>query len=237
MVKTSSELDGTGHANQHGLSRKASRVFMIVTTLIFHSDQHIFASVKQSLERLQLDYIDVLQCLSSIPYDAAQADSDHTGHRFDTETPIEETVNILYIHKSRNILFIRTQMHALHDIVKTGYVRYIGMSSCWAYQCMWSIFFGLRRLLTICSQYHAESASTLGSFTMLSLTIILDYATQNNLTPFISMQNHYSLVYREEEREMFPTLKGILLLPLQVANFSWSTCSSILVLALLHGLP
>ena len=35
----------------------------------------------------------------------------------------------------------------------------------------------------------------------------LDYAIKNNLTPFISMQNHYSLVYREEEREMFPTLK------------------------------
>lgn len=34
-----------------------------------------------------------------------------------------------------------------------------------------------------------------------------DYAIANNLTPFISMQNHYSLVYREEEREMFPTLK------------------------------
>ena len=35
----------------------------------------------------------------------------------------------------------------------------------------------------------------------------LDYAIANKLTPFISMQNHYSLVYREEEREMFPTLK------------------------------
>lgn len=34
-----------------------------------------------------------------------------------------------------------------------------------------------------------------------------DYAIQNKLTPFISMQNHYNLVYREEEREMFPTLK------------------------------
>ena len=34
-----------------------------------------------------------------------------------------------------------------------------------------------------------------------------DYALQHNLTPFISMQNHHSLVYREEEREMFPTLK------------------------------
>ena len=35
----------------------------------------------------------------------------------------------------------------------------------------------------------------------------LDYAIVNKLTPFISMQNHYSAVYREEEREMFPTLK------------------------------
>ena len=34
-----------------------------------------------------------------------------------------------------------------------------------------------------------------------------DYAITHNLTPFISMQNHYSLIYREEEREMFPTLK------------------------------
>ena len=34
-----------------------------------------------------------------------------------------------------------------------------------------------------------------------------DYAITHRLTPFISMQNHYSLLYREEEREMFPTLK------------------------------
>ena len=65
--------------------------------------QHIFDSVKKSLERLQLDYIDVLQC-----------------HRFDPDTPIEET------------------MQALHDVVKAGYVRYIGMSSCYAWQCMCS---------------------------------------------------------------------------------------------------
>ena len=38
-------------------------------------------------------------------------------------------------------------------------------------------------------------------------TAVSDYAIQNKLTPFISMQNHYNLVYREEEREMFPTLK------------------------------
>ncbi|KAK7444790.1 hypothetical protein VKT23_015107 [Stygiomarasmius scandens] len=64
-------------------------------------------------------------------------------------------------------------MQALHDVVKAGYVRYIGMSSCYAYQ------------------FHAMQ----------------NYAITHNLTPFISMQNHYSLVYREEEREMFPTLK------------------------------
>lgn len=113
--------DDEGYINQNGLSRK-----------------HIFDSVKHSLERLQMDYIDVLQC-----------------HRFDPDTPIEET------------------MQALHDVVKAGYVRYIGMSSCWAYQ------------------FHAMQ----------------NYAISNNLTPFISMQNHYSAVYREEEREMFPTLK------------------------------
>src|SRR5258708_22637969 len=62
--------------------------------------QHILDSVKKSLERLQLDYIDVLQC-----------------HRFDPSTPIEET------------------MEALHDVVKAGFVRYIGMSSCYAWQC------------------------------------------------------------------------------------------------------
>ncbi|KAI0806628.1 aryl-alcohol dehydrogenase [Fomes fomentarius] len=76
-------------------------------------------------------------------------------HRFDQNTPIEEI------------------MQALHDVVKAGYVRYIGMSTCKAYQ------------------FHAMQ----------------NYAITHNLTPFISMQNQYSLAYREEEREMFPTLK------------------------------
>jgi len=104
--------------------------------------------VKHSLERLQLDYVDLLQC-----------------HRFDNDTPIEET------------------MQALHDVVKAGYVRYIGMSSCYAWQ------------------FHAMQ----------------NYAINNNLTPFISMQNHYSLVYREEEREMFPTLNHF-----GVGSIPWS---------------
>ncbi|KAM6493154.1 Aldo/keto reductase [Amanita muscaria] len=113
--------DEYGCVNQHGLSRK-----------------HIFDAVKASLKRLQVDYIDVLQC-----------------HRFDANTPVEET------------------MQALHDVVKAGYVRYIGMSSCWAWQ------------------FH----------------VMQNYAIAHNLTPFISMQNYYNLLYREEEREMFPTLK------------------------------
>ncbi|KAJ3514790.1 hypothetical protein NLJ89_g2163 [Agrocybe chaxingu] len=65
------------------------------------------------------------------------------------------------------------KMQALHDVVKAGYVRYIGMSSCYAWQ----------------------------------FSAMQNYALNNKLTPFISMQNHYSLLYREEEREMFPTLK------------------------------
>ncbi|CCO35995.1 Putative aryl-alcohol dehydrogenase C977.14c [Rhizoctonia solani AG-1 IB] len=130
VVKRSSEsgivfpgpdADAAGYVNQYGLSRK-----------------HIFDSIKHSLERLQLDYVDVLQC-----------------HRFDYDTPITET------------------MQALHDVVKAGYARYIGMSSCHAYQ------------------FHAMQ----------------NYAISNNLTPFISMQNLYNLIYREEEREMMPTLK------------------------------
>ncbi|KII84306.1 hypothetical protein PLICRDRAFT_179559 [Plicaturopsis crispa FD-325 SS-3] len=115
------EADTSGYLNQWGLSRK-----------------HIFDSVKHSLERLGLDYIDVLQV-----------------HRRHEDYPIEET------------------MQALHDVVKAGYVRYLGMSSCWAWQ------------------FH----------------VMQNYAINNNLTPFISMQNHHSLVYREEEREMLPTLK------------------------------
>ncbi|ORY31008.1 NADP-dependent oxidoreductase domain-containing protein [Naematelia encephala] len=118
---TLEEKGPAGWINQKGLSRK-----------------RIFASVKGSLERLGLEYIDLLQC-----------------HRFDKETPIEET------------------MQALHDVVQAGWVRYVGMSSCWAWQ----------------------------------FQIMQQYAINNRLTPFISMQNQHSAMYREEEREMMPMLK------------------------------
>lgn len=109
------------YVNARGLSRK-----------------HIFDSVKASLERLDTDYIDVLQC-----------------HRFDDSVEIPEI------------------MDALHDVVQSGKVRYIGMSSCYAWQ------------------FHAMQA----------------YARENKKTQFISLQDFYCAVYREEEREAFPTAK------------------------------
>ena len=56
------------------------------------------------------------------------------------------------------------------------------------------------------SPRYAEYASS-KLFRLTSNVSIADYAITNKLTPFISMQNHYSLIYREEEREMMPTLK------------------------------
>ncbi|KEF52799.1 alcohol dehydrogenase [Exophiala aquamarina CBS 119918] len=73
-------------------------------------------------------------------------------HRFDKTVPVEET------------------MKALHDLVTSGKVRYIGASSMWAYQ--------FAKMQQVAEKY--------------------------NWTKFISMQNHYSLAYREEEREMNP---------------------------------
>lgn len=73
-------------------------------------------------------------------------------HRFDYTTPIEET------------------MEALHDVVKSGKVRYIGASSMFAWE-----------------------------FSKMNYT-----AKLKGQTPFVTMQNHYNLIYREEEREMLP---------------------------------
>lgn len=84
-------------------------------------------------------------------------------HRWDYATPIEET------------------MQALHDVVKSGKVRYLGASSMFAWQ-------------------FARAQQV---------------AKDNHLTPFVSMQNHYNLAYREEEREMIPLCKhqGVGLIP------------------------
>ena len=95
------------------------------------SRKHIMASIDASLQRMEMDYVDLYQI-----------------HRFDRRTPIEET------------------MDALHDVVKAGKARYIGASSMYAWQFA-----------------KAQTVAT---------------------TRFVSMQNHYNLIYREEEREMIP---------------------------------
>jgi aryl-alcohol dehydrogenase-like predicted oxidoreductase len=97
------------------------------------SRKALFAEIDASLKRLGTDYVDLYQI-----------------HRFDQNTPIEET------------------LEALHDIVKAGKARYIGASSMYAWQFCKALYL----------------------------------ADLHGWTRFVSMQNHYNLLYREEEREM-----------------------------------
>lgn len=101
-------------------------------------------------------------------------------------------------------------MQALHDVVQAGYVRYIGMSSCWAWQCKPLLLFLFHGLVSYIVPVHAMQSELVMGCLCLPIPLseyLPDYAINHKLTPFISMQNHYSLIYREEEREMFPTLK------------------------------
>ena len=99
------------------------------------SRKHILRSIDASLKRLGTDYVDLYQI-----------------HRWDYETPIEET------------------MEALNDVVRAGKARYIGASSMYAWQFAKALF----------------------------------TADLHGWARFVSMQNHYNLIYREEEREMLP---------------------------------
>lgn len=108
--------------------------------------KHIRHSIDESLRRLATDYVDLYQI-----------------HRFDYQTPIEETIE------------------ALHDVVKAGKALYVGASSMFAWQ----------------------------------FANMLHKADALRLTRFVSMQNHYNLIYREEEREMIPLCRaeGIAIIP------------------------
>jgi len=110
------------------------------------SRRHIMQQIRASLKRLQTDHVDLYQI-----------------HRWDYNTPIEET------------------MRALNDVIRLGFAHYIGASSMFAWQFLKSLYVSDR----------------LG------------------LEKFVSMQNHYNLLYREEEREMIPLCKaeGIGLIP------------------------
>jgi aryl-alcohol dehydrogenase-like predicted oxidoreductase len=110
------------------------------------SRKHIMHAIDDSLRRLGTDYVDLYQI-----------------HRFDRETPIEET------------------LEALTDVVKAGKALYIGGSSMAAWQ----------------------------------FAKMLDTSDRLGLSRFVTMQNHYNLIYREEEREMIPLClsEGIGLIP------------------------
>jgi 1-deoxyxylulose-5-phosphate synthase len=124
----------------------SSRDNLVIATKVFNkmsddpndrglSRKHILRSIDNSLRRLGTDYVDLYQI-----------------HRFDPETPIEET------------------LEALDHVVRSGKALYIGASSMYAWQFL----------------------------------KMLEFSRQNHLARFVSMQNHYNLVYREEEREMIP---------------------------------
>ena len=135
----------------------AEREEVVIATKVFHSmgdkpnrsglsRKYILHAIDDSLRRLDTDYVDLYQI-----------------HRWDKETPIEET------------------LEALHDVVKSGKARYIGASSMWAWQFAQALY----------------------------------VADLHGWTRFVSMQNHYNLVYREEEREMLPLCRdqGIGVIP------------------------
>ena len=90
-------------------------------------------------------------------------------------------VDIFYSHRPDPNAPLEETMEALHDVVKSGKVRYLGASSMWAWQ-----FAKMQQI-----------------------------AQQHGWSRFVSMQNHYNLVYREEEREMIPLCQdlGVALLP------------------------
>jgi aryl-alcohol dehydrogenase-like predicted oxidoreductase len=130
------------------IKRYASREQIVLATKVYMpmgdapgdrglSRKAILQQIDASLTRLGTDFVDLYQI-----------------HRFDSTTPVEET------------------MEALHDVVKAGKVRYLGASAMWAWQ-----------------------------FAKLQETAHL-----HGWTPFVSMQDQYSLLYREEEREMFGLL-------------------------------
>jgi 1-deoxyxylulose-5-phosphate synthase len=154
------DMYGNGESEQvvgRALGDCATRDAVVIATKIYYpvrpgpngrglSRKAILAGIDESLRRLRTDYVDLYQI-----------------HRWDDETPVEET------------------LEALHDVVKAGKARYLGASSMFAWQ--------------FCKALHL--------------------ADQHRWTRFISMQPHYNLMNREEEREMLPLCRaeGIGVLP------------------------
>jgi 1-deoxyxylulose-5-phosphate synthase len=149
----SADMYGKGESEEvlgRALADYARREEIVIATKLYYpmrgdpngrglSRKAIFAAIDASLRRLQTEYVDLYQI-----------------HRWDYQTPIEET------------------LEALHDVVKAGKVRYLGASSMFAWQ--------------LCkAQYVAD---------------------RSNWSRFISIQPHYNLLNREEEREMLPLCRS-----------------------------
>ena len=125
------------------LKKHVPRDKVVIGTKVYYNEGHlskpaILREIDGSLKRLDTDYVDL-----------------YIIHRFDYDTPIEET------------------MEALHSLLKAGKVRAIGASAMYGYQ------------------FHNMQVA----------------AEQNGWTRFVSMQNHYNLLYREDERELIPICK------------------------------
>lgn len=126
----------------NAIKKYAKRENVVIATKVYFNEgklsrEAILREVDKSLKNLGMEYIDILVI-----------------HRFDYNTPIEET------------------MRALNEVIENGKVRYIGASAMFAYQ----------------------------------FAKMQECARNNGYHEFISMQNHYNLIYREEEREMFQLL-------------------------------
>jgi aryl-alcohol dehydrogenase-like predicted oxidoreductase len=135
----------------------AKRDEVVIATKVFYpmgssvnagglSRKHVMEAIDASLKRLGTDYVDLYQI-----------------HRFDYETPIEETIE------------------ALNDVVRAGKALYVGASSMWTSQ----------------------------------FARMISAARERGFAEFVSMQNFYNLIYREEEREMmkFCADQGIAVIP------------------------
>lgn len=133
------------------LKKNIARDKVVISSKVYFNEgrlkrEAIMREIDGTLQRLGTDYLDL-----------------YIIHRFDYDTPIEET------------------MEALHDLVKAGKVRALGASAMYGYQF-----------------YNMQMA-----------------AKEHGFTPFSTMENHYNLLYREDERELIPICKqmGVSLMP------------------------
>lgn len=133
------------------LKKNIARDKVVIASKVYFNEgrlkrEAIMREIDGTLQRLGTDYLDL-----------------YIIHRFDYDTPIEET------------------MGALHDLVKAGKVRALGASAMYGYQF-----------------YNMQMA-----------------AKENGLTLFSAMENHYNLLYREDERELIPICRqmGVSLMP------------------------